>query len=165
MKTTTTHSGMQTTVLVLLRLLIGWHLFYEGVAKLLTPGWSSAGFLGESKWLLSGFSAWVLSNAALLRVVDLLNIWGLIAIGLALILGLFTRVAARAGVLLLLLYYFSNPPFIGLEYTLPTEGSYLIVNKTLIEAVALLVLAIFPMHRVFGLESLIERHTSKKIKK
>jgi len=165
MKPAQTHTGMQTTVLVLLRLLIGWHLFYEGVAKLLMPGWSSAGFLGESKWLLSGFSAWILSNESVLRVVDFLNIWGLIAIGLALILGLFTRLAARAGVLLLLLYYFSNPPFIGLEYTLPSEGSYLIVNKTLIEAVALLVLAYFPMHRVFGLESLIERYTAKTLKK
>jgi thiosulfate dehydrogenase (quinone) large subunit len=151
--------------LVVLRLLIGWHLFYEGMAKLLMQNWSSASFLGESKWILSGFSSWVLSHETVLRTVDFLNVWGLMAIGLALLLGLFTRPAAWAGVLLLLLYYVSNPPLIGLEYSLPSEGSYLIVNKTLIEAMALLVLALFPMHRVFGLEYLFGQFTSTSIKK
>jgi len=34
--------------LVLLRLAIGWHFLFEGVEKLTTPGWSSAGYLRES---------------------------------------------------------------------------------------------------------------------
>jgi thiosulfate dehydrogenase [quinone] large subunit len=137
--------------------LIGWHLLYEGIAKLLIPNWSSAGFLNESKWIFKGFSGWIVSHASVLSVVDFLNTWGLIAIGLGLILGLFTRAAAISGTILLLIYYFNNPPLIGLEYSLPSEGSYLIVSKTLIEAIALIALAVFPAGYFAGLDSIASR--------
>ena len=148
---------LQLTVLVVLRILIGWHLLYEGIVKLLNPDWSSAGFLMESKWILSGFSNWIISNPNLLNVVDFLNTWGLIAVGAGLIAGLFTRIAAISGALLLFLYYLNNPPMIGLEYSVPSEGNYLIINKTLIEAIALLVLALFPTSSIFGLDLFITR--------
>lgn len=164
MKNKQPHSTLQVTTLVILRLLIGWHILYEGLSKLLNPGWSSLGFLRESKWILSGFADWVISDSNILNVVDFLNIWGLIAIGTGLVLGLLTRYAAYAGTFLLLVYYVNNPPFVGLEYVMPSEGSYLIVNKTLIEAVALFALAIFPGHSVFGLDAFINnsRSNSKK---
>ena len=31
------YSNFQLTILVALRMLIGWHLFYEGLTKLLNP--------------------------------------------------------------------------------------------------------------------------------
>jgi len=154
---TKSYTPIQITVLVILRFLIGWHILYEGLAKFFNPDWSSYGFLSESKWILSGFSEWILSDPDILNVVDFLNIWGLIAIGLALILGIFVRFASVAGAVLLLVYYMTNPPLIGMEYSLPAEGSYLIVNKTLIEAVALFVLAVFPAHRKIGLQTLFSR--------
>jgi len=152
---TKTFTTLQLTTLVLLRFLIGWHLLYEGLSKLLNPVWSSVGFLSESKWILSGFSEWIISNSSVLNVVDFLNTWGLIAIGVGLILGLFARTAAIAGALLLLMYYLNNPPLIGLEYSLPTEGNYLVVSKTLIETVALFVLALFPTSSIVGLDKFI----------
>ena len=155
MKQNVNFTLLQKFVLIVLRLLIGWHLLYEGISKLLMPYWSSVGFLKESKWIFSGFSNWVISNADVLRVVDFLNAWGLVAIGVGLILGLFTRVAAISGTFLLLLYYLSNPPLIGLEYSIPSEGSYLVVSKTLIEAAALFVLAVFPAGSFAGLDSLL----------
>lgn len=157
MKKILNNNGLQMTTLVVLRMLIGWHMFYEGIVKLLSPGWSSASFLGESQWILSGFSNWVTSNPDILSVVDFLNIWGLIAIGAGLILGLFSRTAALAGTLLLLVYYFNNPPFIGLEYSVPMEGNYLVVSKTLIEAVALFLIAIFPSSHIFGLDLFVNK--------
>lgn len=158
MKDNKVYTPMQVYVLVALRLLIGWHILYEGFAKLLIPNWSSLGFLKESQWILSGFSNWVISNPGILKAVDFLNTWGLILIGLGLILGLFTRAAAISGAVLLFVYYFNNPPLIGLEYTVPTEGSYLIVSKTLIEAVALIALAVFPSGLFAGLDMLISRN-------
>jgi thiosulfate dehydrogenase (quinone) large subunit len=155
MKETKTFTSIQLTTLVVLRFLIGWHILYEGLSKLVTPGWSSALFLKESKWILSGFSSWITSNPGVLNVVDFLNTWGLIAIGLGLVLGLLTRTAAIAGAILLFVYYLNNPPLIGLEYTIPSEGSYLIVSKTLIETVALIVIAVFPTGSVFGLDKYI----------
>ena len=154
-------SNLQLTTLVVLRIIIGWHLLFEGFAKLLNPNWSSVGFLRESQWIMSGFAHWVTSNGGVLNVVDFLNTWGLIAIGLTLILGLFSRTGAFLGAALLFVYYLNNPPLTGIEYSLPTEGNNLIVNKTLIEAVALFMLALFPTSHIVGLDLFINR-TRKK---
>jgi thiosulfate dehydrogenase [quinone] large subunit len=105
-------------------------------------------------------SEWIISNSVVLNTVDTLNTWGLIAIGLGLILGLFTRAASIAGAMLLLLYYLFNPPFIGMELSGPMEGNYLMVNKTLIEAVALLYLAVTPLSRSFGLDTLRKKYNT-----
>lgn len=158
-------TNLQLATLVFLRLLIGWHLLYEGISKLLNPGWSSIGFLRESQWIMSGFAKWIASNGSVLSAVDFLNTWGLIAIGIGLILGMFTRIAAISGALLLLMYYFNNAPIIGIEYSIPAEGNNLIVSKTLIEAVALFVIAVFPAGSIFGLDALVTRFKSKKIKR
>jgi thiosulfate dehydrogenase [quinone] large subunit len=157
MKEITNYSIAQKSILAGLRILIGWHILYEGFSKLLIPNWSSASFLVESKWILKGFAEWIISNPAVLNTVDFLNIWGLIAIGLGLMLGLFTRVAAISGAILLFIYYLTNPPLIGLEYSLPAEGNYLIVSKTLIEVAALVLLAIFPGGYFAGIDILLAR--------
>jgi len=162
MKDNKSYSTLQITTLVILRLLIGWHLLFEGISKLLNPDWSSFGFLHESKFVLSGFANWIITHHGVLSAVDFLNTWGLIAIGIGLILGIFSRFAAVMGTILLLMYFLNNPPLVGLEYTMPAEGSNLIVNKTLIEAIALFLLAVFPAHMVFGLESLFANYKSKK---
>jgi len=147
---------IEISAITVLRMLVGWHILYEGISKLFNPNWSSIGFLSESKWILSGFSNWIISNEGILHFVDFLNTWGLIAIGMGLILGLFTRVASISGALLLFVYYLCNPPLIGMEYSVPMEGSYLVISKTLIEAVALVVLAASPHSTSVGLDLLIE---------
>ena len=144
----------QQVALVALRFLIGWHFLYEGLHKLIHPEWSALGFLGNSQWIFSGVAEWIISNPGILNTVDVLNTWGLIAIGLGLILGLFTRAACIAGAILLLMYYLVNPPFIGMELSGPMEGNYLIVNKTLIEAVTLFYIAVTPLSRRLGLDML-----------
>ncbi len=129
-------SKWQTGLLVTLRFLIGWHLLYEGIFKLLRPEWSSLGFLEGSQWIFAGFASWISANPGVLSAVDFMNTWGLICIGLGLILGLFTRTAAIAGAVLIALYYLFNPPLIGLAAAGPMEGNYLIVNKNLVEMAA-----------------------------
>lgn len=158
MKETKTFTTLQLTTLVGLRFLIGWHLLFEGFSKVLIPNWSSFGFLQESKWILAGLAKFVMAHSNVLSVVDFLNTWGLIAIGLGLIFGLFTRLASLSGALLLLLYYLNNPPLIGLEYSVPTEGTYLVVSKTLIESVSLVIVALFPTSSIFGLDMFIEKY-------
>ena len=162
MKSNKTYSIVQLVTLVILRFIIGWHLLYEGASKLLSPNWTSANFLSESQWIMSGISQWIISNNTVLNVVDFLNTWGLIAIGIGLILGLFTRTAAFAGALLLLIYYLNNAPIIGIEYSIPAEGNYLIISKTLIETVALFVLVVFPTGNIMGIDALISKTTSRK---
>jgi thiosulfate dehydrogenase [quinone] large subunit len=155
------YTMFQTTTLVFLRVLIGWHFLYEGISKLLNPYWTSAGYLSESKWLFSGLFTAIAETPATLKIVDFLNIWGQIAIGLALITGLLSSWACFAGILLLLIYYVCNPPFVGYSYSAPAEGSYLIVNKILIEMIALCVLLAFPTGKIVGLDRLIFKKRGK----
>jgi thiosulfate dehydrogenase [quinone] large subunit len=145
----------------MLRVLIGWHFLYEGLTKLMDPHWSAAPFLLESKWIFAGLYKAIAANPSVLSAVNVLNIWGLILIGLGLILGCLTRIATVAGMFLILLYYLSNPPFIGLYYAIPSEGNYLIVNKNLIEMAALFVLLFFPTGHIIGVDRFIYRMRMK----
>lgn len=147
----------QVSVLITLRVLIGWHLFNEGIVKLLNPNWSAAGYLSESKGMFSLIFKWIASNATTLRAVDFINQWALTIAGIFLIAGLFTRTSAYLGMVLLLLYYIALPPLIGYDYSMPAEGSYIIVNKTLIEACILLILALIPTGKYAGIDVLLEK--------
>jgi len=151
------YTGLQLGALVTLRLLIGWHFFYEGLAKLVNPYWTSAEYIDQASWLFAGVFKDIAANPGAVTFVDALNVWGLMAIGLGLIVGLLTRTATVSGLVALLLYYVVAPPFVGLSYAMPTEGSYLVVNKVLIEAAALLVLLAFPTGRLVGLDGLVFR--------
>ena len=87
--------------ITVLRMAIGWHFLFEGVSKLIMKDWTSFSYLANSTGPFSGFYHWLTSSDALLQVVDILNVYGLILIGLALVTGLLSRVASIAGVLLL----------------------------------------------------------------
>ncbi len=151
----------QSISLVVLRVAIGWHFLYEGIVKIMNPNWSSAGYLLDSKAWFTGMFQGIAMNSHALKIVDLLNMWGLTAIGLGLILGLFTRVAIVGGMILLIFYYVSHPSLIGLEYALPNEGNYMIINKTLIELLALWVLFQFSGVNNIGLDRIIIKNKLK----
>lgn len=142
-------------MLTILRIAIGWHFLYEGISKFFNPNWSSAGYLIISKWIFSGFYHWIASTPSVLKIVDFLNVWGLILVGLGLLFGCFTRIASIAGAVLILLYYLANPPFVGMDFGVITEGNYLIVDKNFIELLILVVLTLFPTGTLFGLDRLI----------
>ena len=155
------YSESQLIGLVLLRILIGWHFLYEGISKLVNPYWSSAAYLLDSKWIFSSLAERIVANPTLLEFTDSVNMWGLTIVGLSLLLGFMSRYGAIAGLVFILLYYIFAPPFIGLEYSKPGEGSYIIVNKNLIEACALYVLYLFPTSQLIGLDRLISSIQSK----
>jgi thiosulfate dehydrogenase [quinone] large subunit len=152
---TTTYNKSQLWLLVILRVAIGWHLLYEGIIKLLNPNWSSAGYLMDSKGWFSGIFQAIASNPNVLEVADFLNIWGLIFVGLGLVLGLFTRLASYGGIALLALYYLSHPASINASYAIPSEGNYIFVNKNLIELITLAVLTVFPSGNIIGIDRFI----------
>lgn len=156
------YSGSQVTLLVVLRILIGWHFLYEGVTKLLNPSWSSLGYLADSKGFLSGlFLSWA-ANPNAVKVIDFMNEWGLTLVGLGLIMGCLTRISIIGGIVMLSFYYLSHPPMVGYKFALPSEGAYLWVNKNLIEIFALAVLFVFPTQHIIGLDRLICRKKYNK---
>jgi uncharacterized membrane protein YphA (DoxX/SURF4 family) len=147
-------------IFTIVRILIGWHFLYEGIVKLFNPNWSSASYLMESKWLFSGFFHWLISNAATLRTVDLINTWGLIIIGFCLFAGLLTRFASISGALLLIMYYIASPPFV--YSSIPITSHFYIINYNLIEAIILIGLASLPGDYLWGINRLILFYHSKR---
>jgi uncharacterized membrane protein YphA (DoxX/SURF4 family) len=92
-----------------------------------------------------------------LTTVDYFVTYGLMAIGICLLLGLFSRSASVAGAVFLLLLYLAMPPFPWLpDPARPTEGHYLFVSKNLIEMLALLALATTRSGRWAGLDALMQ---------
>jgi len=126
-------------IITLFRVAIGWHFLYEGLSKLWMNNWSAKGYLANATGPFADLYQSMAASDAIMSVVDPLNIAALILIGLALFLGVFIRFSAISGVVLLLLYYFAYPPFGG---ALPgPEGNLFIVNKNLIESLALITIA------------------------
>ena len=146
--------------LVILRVLIGWHFLYEGVSKIINPYWSSAAYLLDSKGPFSGLAKTIVSNPTLLSISDYVNMWGLAIVGASLMLGLLCRYTALIGMGFVILYYLFAPPLLGLEYSKPGEGSYIIVNKNLIEACALWVIHSFHSSHVIGLDRFLSNPKS-----
>ncbi len=129
--------NLKLTVVTIFRAAIGWHFLYEGLSKLLMENWSAQSYLANATGFLSGFYHWLASGESLVKAIDILNVYGLILIGLALFLGVFIRIASSGGILLLLLYYFAYPPF-GTSLFGSPEGHFYIVNRNFIEAFLLL---------------------------
>lgn len=152
----------KTISLTALRIAIGWHFLYEGILKVSNPEWSAAFFLNNAVGPFASIFKSMAMNPALLSTLDFLNEWGLVAVGLGLMLGLLSRWASLGGMLLVGLYYLANPPFIGLPESPMLEGNYLIVNKNLIELLALWVLFQFGDSKVFGIDRLINTLRNRK---
>ena len=129
-------ANWRSLTLTILRIAIGWHFLYEGLSKIFIENWTAKGYLSNSYGFLSGFYHWMAGSEALLKVIDFLNIYGLIIIGLLLFIGFLSRISAAGGVLLLMLYYFAYPPF-GTSLLGSQEGHFFIVNRNLIEALIL----------------------------
>ncbi len=156
-ETTTNYSSGQIIALTFLRILIGWHFLYEGLSKLYTPGWTAKGYLLGSVGPLSNLCKGMAQSELILNMVDFLNEWGLILIGLSLFIGLLSKPGKIFGIVLLTFYYLAYPPFASLGINTHVEGSYWIVNKNLIEMAALFVLYQFPSSHITGIDKFVFR--------
>jgi len=155
------YTNIQTFLLVALRLLLGWYFLYEGIVKITNPDWSSFGYLMDSQGPFAGIFHSMAAKAHVVNVVDWLNKWGLALIGLGLMLGFLTQYALFFGMLLLIMYYCSHPPLASVTYVMPQEGSYLWVNKTLIEIFTMALLLVFPTGHIAGIDRFITKWTKK----
>ncbi len=150
----------QQLALVVLRTLVGWHFLYEGYVKLLNPAWgrdghplaawSSAGYLRSASGPLADLFH-SLGSAAWVGRLDVAIAALLIAIGLSLMLGLFTQTGCIGAMGLLALFYISAIPLGAPESH--AEGTYLIVNKNLIELAAVGVIFAFRTGQIAGLDA------------
>jgi uncharacterized membrane protein YphA (DoxX/SURF4 family) len=146
-------------IITILRAAIGWHFLYEGVSKLLEENWTSKFYLENTTGFFSFFYHWLADTELILQIVDFLNVYGLILIGLGLFIGIFIRYASISGFILLTLYYFAYPPFDNLIFN-PIEGHLFLIDKIFIEALVLLFLAITKEHG-FSIDAFIKLKKNK----
>jgi thiosulfate dehydrogenase [quinone] large subunit len=152
----------QGVALVVLRTLLGWHFLYEGYYKLVLPAWSSAG-APLPAWSAAGYlraatgplapAFRALAAPSLAGWIDLAVPITLVLVGLSLVLGLFTRRGCQGAVVLLTLFYLAAIPLDGVPRP-GAEGTYLLVNKTLVELAAALVLLTSRTETIAGLDLL-----------
>lgn len=156
-------SGVQQVCLIALRTAIGWHFAYEGFYKLMLPGWtragervaafSAAGYLKGATGPLAPFFHSLAGNTAAMHAIDLMVPAGLLLVGLSLMLGLFTQLGCVGAITFLAMFYLSQPPFSGMPQA-GAEGTYLLVNKNLIELAAVLAVLAFRTGKIAGLDAL-----------
>jgi uncharacterized membrane protein YphA (DoxX/SURF4 family) len=89
-----------------------------------------------------------------LHWINFATTYGLIAIGICLILGFLTPLAALGAAAFLAMIYLSMPPWPGLPDNPKAEGHYYLVSKNLIEMLACLVIATTPTGHWIGLDAL-----------
>jgi len=160
-------TSFQQFALVTLRMVIGWHFLYEAYFKITSPAWSPAGSGPMSPWTSAGYLKGASGPLAFIfqKMVDRgLTPWldrsvkvALLLIGLSLLLGLFTRIGAVGALFFLSLFYLLYVPTMGVPQP-NAEGTYLIVNKTLIEAIAVVVLLAFNTGKIAGLDLFLSRN-------
>jgi len=144
------------------RIIIGWHFLYEGISKIIAGTWSSAPYLAGSKWVFAPLFHWMAGNSGLVSVIDFLNMWGMILVGIGLMLGLFSRWASIGGAVMLLFYFVAYPPVPGYMFGVPVEGNYLWVNRNLIELFVLISFIFITPASLFGLDRLYRTWRDEK---
>ena len=160
----------------LLRVVDGTIFLWAGLEKLLNggpTGWTAAGFLkfgtaGTLSWpFVSGEPAkdavfnpthdfWVglAGNTGLMSAINFLVMFGELAIGVALILGLATRFASLMGTLMMLLFFVAAWDF-----------AFGIVNQHLTYAVVTGFLGYIGAGNYYGLDAIVADRVSPNLKK
>jgi uncharacterized membrane protein YphA (DoxX/SURF4 family) len=93
--------------------------------------------------------------------LDRFTMWFLVAVGTLIIAGLFTRVACVLAAGFLVMTYLTHPAFPWYPQPPNTEGNPLFINKNVIEAIALLLIAMYPSGRWLGLDAIVLRPLCK----
>lgn len=132
-------SNFQKLSLLFLRLALGWLFFYAGITKVLDPNWSAASYLKAAKTFTPLYQ-WF-SSPENINWVNFLNEWGLTLVGLSLIFGLFLRIGAASGILIMLLYYI---PILNFPYVGKGTTSFLVDQHFIFILVLLLLIAFTP---------------------
>ena len=125
--------------LFILRTAVGWLFLHEGLYKLFTPGWTAQYYLAQSEGPLQGLFQWMISSETITEIANYGVVLLLIATGLLLMTGFLERLASAVGMVLLVFFYLSYPPF-GEISDVMAEGNYLIVDKNMIMFLVLLVI-------------------------
>jgi thiosulfate dehydrogenase [quinone] large subunit len=136
-----------------LRLMIGYAFLYAGWTKL--PFAAGEAFDAQGYLVgavppaspLAGLFAWMGQTAWFVEFVNVAVPWGEVLIGIALLVGAFTRLAAFWGAFMMLLFYFGN-----------WEIEHGLINGDFAYMLVFLAVAAFGAGRILGLDAIVERY-------
>ncbi|MFC6731087.1 MULTISPECIES: DoxX family protein [unclassified Haladaptatus] len=133
-----------------LRLVIGFAFLYTGLEKVLN-GFSAAGYLGNVAAAngnpLEGMFLWMSQTPWFVDFVNVAVPWGEVFIGLGLMVGLLTRLAAFFGAFMMLMFYFGN-----------WNMAHGFINSDFMYMLVFLAVAAFGAGRILGLDAFVERY-------
>jgi thiosulfate dehydrogenase [quinone] large subunit len=132
-----------------LRLMMGYAFFHAGFSKVTEAGWSAKGYLlnavpAESP--LVGLFHWMGSTPWFAEFLSIAVPWGELLIGLGLLFGAMTRLAAFWGAFMMLMFYFSN-----------WSVSHGFVNGDFAYMLVFLAVAALGAGRILGVDALLEQ--------
>ena len=135
-----------------LRLMLGYAFAHAGVAKIVGPeAFDAKGYLlfavPENGGPAVGFLQLFATNDLLLQFVNVAVPWGELAIGLGLIFGVLTRLAAFWGAIMMLMFYLGN-----------WDIAHGVINGDFTYMLLFLALAAFGAGRILGLDAYIEQY-------
>lgn len=137
---------LRKLVYFLLRVSLGWIMLYAGITKVLDSSWTAKGYISQTKIFANFYSAFLTPSS--LPIIDFLNKWGLVLIGISLILGIFVRFSAPFGAMLMILYYF---PALNFPYAAGGKNYY-VIDYHIIFALTFLLFAIIDVGKYWGLD-------------
>jgi thiosulfate dehydrogenase [quinone] large subunit len=133
-----------------LRLVIGFAFLYSGVEKILA-GFSAQGYLGNVAATngnpLEGAFLWMSQTPWFVEFVNVAVPWGEAAIGLGLMVGLLTRLAAFFGAFMMLMFYFGN-----------WNMAHGPINSDFMYMLVFLSVAAFGAGHILGLDAYVEQY-------
>jgi len=144
----TVPEGWGAVCFALMRIAIGWHFLYEGLWKLMQPDcWSCVSYLGAAQGPLAPIFKWMASHGWIVAMGDWTVMLGLTAIGLFLMSGVLSRMAAVFGIAFMAMFYCCQPPEPFAEAFSGADGRFFVLERNMIEAVALALVALTPCRR------------------
>ena len=146
--TTTTRS-----IILLMRLAMGWIFISAASHQVLVPGFSIAGFLGSTKtfhWLFAPFTA-----PGTDAVLSFLVSYGHLFIGLSLVTGLMVRISGAFGIAMMVLYWMAH-----MDFPYISDTNYLLVDPHVLFALTLGLLVAVRAGHIYGLDGWVSKQST-----
>src|SRR5262249_45480398 len=143
-------SNAERNLIIFFRLAMAWTFLYAASHQVFDPNWTVVGFLSHTKTFHDVYA--VFATPAMGPVTTFLVEYGHLLIGLSLLFGLFVRISASFGVLLMLLYWTAH-----MDWPFIENRNNLIVDYHIVYAGVLVYLVVKRAGHVFGLDGWLER--------
>ncbi|MFH1036530.1 MAG: DoxX family membrane protein [Patescibacteria group bacterium] len=143
----------QKIAIFLLRVSTGWVYLYAGIRLLSNPENSAAGYIMNAK-TFTGFYHW-LASPDIVPIITFISEWGLLLLGISLVLGIFVRLSSFLGAFMMLMFYFPV-----LQFPYPSATSF-IVDEHITYALVLIFLGAIGAGRAWGLDKLLAKLNQK----